>query len=258
MLQNVYGNVDYIEEWHRGERVEMMVDIYESGDNIRHHETNIEAEDTNTKGNPHIYCTESLTSGSRCFRLAAVCLGLLCVLLLAAITVLWVKFTVERDQLQTSNNNLTVERDQLQKERESLLIRLLELERDITMPGWYYFNLSIYYISTGRKNWSESRQDCRERGADLVIINSSEEQDFVVMLTRNIKAWTGLTDPSKTKTWKWVDGTALLTGYWQSGEPNGQNEHCVIYNYGFDSKNIWADYPCDNKFAWICERKIFH
>uniref|UniRef100_A0A4W4G1U8 C-type lectin domain-containing protein n=1 Tax=Electrophorus electricus TaxID=8005 RepID=A0A4W4G1U8_ELEEL len=80
------------------------------------------------------------------------------------------------------------------------------------------------------------------------------QQDFVVMLTRNIKAWTGLTDPSKTKTWKWVDGTA----YWQSGEPNGQNEHCVIYNYGFDSKNIWADYPCDNKFAWICERKIFH
>uniref|UniRef100_A0A4W4G2G5 C-type lectin domain-containing protein n=1 Tax=Electrophorus electricus TaxID=8005 RepID=A0A4W4G2G5_ELEEL len=125
---------------------------------------------------------------------------------------------------------------------------------DITMPGWYYFNLSIYYISTGRKNWSESRQDCRERGADLVIINSSEEQDFVVMLTRNIKAWTGLTDPSKTKTWKWE----ITDLYWQSGEPNGQNEHCVIYNYGFDSKNIWADYPCDNKFAWICERKIFH
>ncbi|KAL6467066.1 hypothetical protein MHYP_G00248700 [Metynnis hypsauchen] len=43
------------------------------------------------------------------YRLAAVCLGLLCVLLLAAVTVLCFTFITETDQLQTNYTNLTIE-----------------------------------------------------------------------------------------------------------------------------------------------------
>ena len=38
-----------------------------------------------------------------------------------------------------------------------------------------HFDTSLYYISNEKKSLSESRQDCRESGADLPLINSSEE-----------------------------------------------------------------------------------
>lgn len=41
--------------------------------------------------------------------------------------------------------------------------------------GWVYFHRSLYYISSMKKSWQDSRDDCLQRGADLVIINSKEE-----------------------------------------------------------------------------------
>ncbi len=39
---------------------------------------------------------------------------------------------------------------------------------------WIYFQSSFYHLSTERKNWDDSRQDCQKR-ADLIIINTNEE-----------------------------------------------------------------------------------
>ncbi|KAI4893673.1 hypothetical protein NFI96_030505 [Prochilodus magdalenae] len=238
----------------------------------------------------------------RCYRSAAVCLGLLCVLLLIAIIVLWVQLnnlnterdqlqtsntnlTIERDQLQTSNTNLTIERDQLQtsntnltKERDQLQTsntnlakerdqqlqnqsecqqKVSNLEREL-QQGWTFFDTSIYYISTEKKSWSESRQDCRQRGADLVIINSRQEQDFTERLRRGEKAWIGLTDSVTEGNWKWVDGSALTTGFWRSGEPDSRvgEEDCVVAGEGSDPVYNWADYPCSDRFVGVCEKSV--
>ncbi|KAL7841344.1 hypothetical protein SRHO_G00250350 [Serrasalmus rhombeus] len=48
MSQNVYDVISN-EELDRGERVEMVVDIYESADTVRGHESHTEMEDTRTK-----------------------------------------------------------------------------------------------------------------------------------------------------------------------------------------------------------------
>ncbi|XP_053335434.1 C-type lectin domain family 4 member M-like [Clarias gariepinus] len=243
------------------------------------------------------------TRWSRCYRLPAVCVVLLCVLLLIAVTLLWIKYnqlqtsyntltlernqtqtsyniltverdqlqtsynilTVERDQLQTSYNILTVERDQLQRERtfcnlgnnslETLRELFFERNSKVGRHCFVCFSSNLYFMSNEEKTWTESRQACKDKKADLVIINSKEEQDFIRnMLTRRI-AWIGLNDRDTEGVWKWVDDTPLSTKFWGRGEPNGATyENCVVNAPSFN----WADYPCDREFMGICEKTIFN
>jgi len=46
----------------------------------------------------------------------------------------------------------------------------------VLVDGWTNYQYSVYFISSEKKNWTESRRYCRDRGADLIIINSNEEQ----------------------------------------------------------------------------------
>ncbi|KAL6466870.1 hypothetical protein MHYP_G00246740 [Metynnis hypsauchen] len=268
--------------------------------------------------------TEVTAVGGRFCRLAAVFLGLLCVLLLAGITVLWIHFTaekdqlqisytnltIERDQLQTSYTNLTIERDQLQtcytnltierdqlqtsyttlikerdqlqtsymkltterdqlqtsctkltiekdqlqKDRDGLRKKLSELEK-VSKQEWICFNSNLYWISTEKKNWAESREDCRGRGADLLIIKNKEEQEFITRKFSGTEAWIGLTDSDTEGVWKWVNDSAMTTGYWWKGEPNDfeGREDCAITNYKYALSNVstWADYPCSHLVVGI-------
>uniref|UniRef100_A0A3B4EP78 C-type lectin domain-containing protein n=1 Tax=Pygocentrus nattereri TaxID=42514 RepID=A0A3B4EP78_PYGNA len=130
---------------------------------------------------------------------------------------------------------------------------------EINKPGWMYFNSSVYYISTERKSWSESRQNCRERGADLLIISSREEQDFIETLRKGQTAWIGLTDGDEEGVWKWVDVDTLIFSFrfWKLGEPNSYgDEDCAVTGYGSGPEKSWADFPCSYKCVWICERRI--
>uniref|UniRef100_A0A4W5R207 C-type lectin domain-containing protein n=1 Tax=Hucho hucho TaxID=62062 RepID=A0A4W5R207_9TELE len=222
----------------------------------------------------------------RPFLVAAVCLGLLCVLLAGIIglsvyynraikdsedkrnnlsqsfSLYKINATAEREQLQTKNNNLTKERDQLQtiynnmtEEKGRIQAKLFGIEQHC-QEGWRYFDSSLYFLSTEMKTWEESRQECLERGADLVIINSREEQTF--LFNFHLRAWIGLTDSVTEKTWKWVDGTSLTTGYWGTGQPgNKGQEDCVEIYYGQDDPvKTWNDDNCHKKHDWICEKVV--
>ncbi|KAF5905510.1 antigen like protein, partial [Clarias magur] len=127
--------------------------------------------------------------------MAAVGLGFLCVLLLAVIVVLCIKHTIEIHQIQNFNDNMTIERyrllnsnDNVTKERNQLQssYNALRFERDelqkrlnnsVFCPlEWMRFLSSCYLVYSSKNTWEQSRQKCRSEGADLVIINSREEQ----------------------------------------------------------------------------------
>ncbi|KAJ8002544.1 hypothetical protein DPEC_G00160010 [Dallia pectoralis] len=153
------------------------------------------------------------------FRFASVCLGLLCVLLLTGIIVLFLydNGTITESEEKWSNMshsfpfyNTTEDKNQLEINNHNLTKEAFVTKQQIQHLGWRNFRSSLYFLSTEEKGWEESRQDCVRRGADLVIINSEEEQRFLFDL--KMRSWIGLTDKDKEGTWKWVDGTELTTG----------------------------------------------
>ncbi|XP_029132847.2 CD209 antigen-like protein E [Labrus bergylta] len=159
--------------------------------------------------------------------------------------------TEQRDLLNANLTEMTKELERLQR---------LFNQKNICTEGWKFFRRSCYLFSTQAKTWEESRQDCRNRGADLVIVDSIEEQEFI---TDNIEDynWIGLSDSDNESIWKWTDGTPLTQAYWARGEPNNDGvipkigEDCVhLYNDRIKEEN-WNDVSCSLSKRWICEKK---
>uniref|UniRef100_A0A8C2X038 C-type lectin domain-containing protein n=1 Tax=Cyclopterus lumpus TaxID=8103 RepID=A0A8C2X038_CYCLU len=156
----------------------------------------------------------------------------------------------ERYQLKLDSINLTKEmevRDTLQEEVNRLNLN------EPCQEGWKTFNGKCYYFSTSgvTRSWESSRKYCKERGADLVIITTKEELNFVVQSYR--VTWIGLSDREQENSWKWVDGSDLIDdGFWQVGEPNNHqnDEHCAEVSR---SAKRFNDVPCERKFSWACE-----
>lgn len=56
------------------------------------------------------------------------------------------------------------------EENNQLIIKL-----GVLPDGWKCYQSSLYYISSEKKNWTDSKEDCLKRGADLIIINNREK-----------------------------------------------------------------------------------
>ncbi|XP_041867735.1 C-type lectin domain family 4 member F-like [Melanotaenia boesemani] len=147
-------------------------------------------------------------------------------------------------QLQSRHEILSKNHNQLMDEMKKLKKKIEEI---CCPDGWKRFGRSCYFISTESKTWSESRNDCQERGADLVIINSKEEQEFVSKLSKYF--WIGL--QWKEHGWKWVDGSPLTETFWEDGEQNIYNSYYRVYN-NYEGK--WVAKGSSYTDYWICEK----
>ncbi|PNI18309.1 CD209 isoform 3 [Pan troglodytes] len=120
---------------------------------------------------------------------------------------------------------------------------------------WTFFQGNCYFMSNSQRNWHDSITACKEVGAQLVVIKSAEEQNFLQLQSSrsNRFTWMGLSDLNEEGMWQWVDGSPLLPSfnqYWNRGEPNNVGEEdCAEF-----SGNGWNDDKCNLAKFWICKK----
>uniref|UniRef100_UPI003AADBBFE uncharacterized protein n=1 Tax=Centroberyx gerrardi TaxID=166262 RepID=UPI003AADBBFE len=185
---------------------------------------------------------------------------------------------------------LQQEKAELQQEKERLLARLdaetatKGRERPVEAPevikpaataaatatapvcpqDWVLFNSSCYFISRHTRDWRDSQSFCQSKGGHLAIIHTAEEQSFLwERLPRGHwnAYWFGISDEHTEEEWKWVDGTPLVGGFWEDGEPNNHiDEDCgyIIKTRKLERVAVksWYDAPCSMYWPFICEREI--
>lgn len=133
--------------------------------------------------------------------------------------------------------------------------------------GWILMNSKCYFFPFGKiygyKTFPKARNFCQTFGGDLARIDSQDKENSTVThllhyldQTDLIGFWIGLRDYHEEGTWKWLDGTILVEGYWNDGEPNNINdEDCAaVYNKENFFK-AWNDVRCGATMKWICEKE---
>uniref|UniRef100_UPI0037E76D8C C-type lectin domain family 12 member B-like isoform X1 n=1 Tax=Semicossyphus pulcher TaxID=241346 RepID=UPI0037E76D8C len=252
----------------RGERQERLVDIYESAVTF----TDQRGSPSTRNGGELIQKRPAVQRNP--FRAAALVLGLLCLLLIiAAVTVLFqlyqlnIRYKSRYEELQTRYDNLNNELCQSQnstgeKGCRVILNDLISVHETFNLlvfleVSWRIFRCSCYYKSTETKNWTESRKDCEIRGAELVSINSREEQDFVSKLNEHGASWIGLQSVQKDTwevkwEWEWLDGSPIQYLVWQKDVNSSPEKQVTAY---IDPEGK-LNHAKNGSRGWICEKPI--
>ncbi|XP_076792570.1 asialoglycoprotein receptor 2 isoform X2 [Arvicanthis niloticus] len=134
----------------------------------------------------------------------------------------------------------------------------LKAGTDCCPVNWVEYGGSCYWFSLDGLTWAEADQYCQLENAHLLVINSRDEQDFVVKHRAAYHIWIGLTD--RDGSWKWVDGTEYRSNYknwaftqpdnWQGHEDGGSEDCAEMLSDGH-----WNDNFCQQVNRWACEKK---
>ncbi|KAL3043382.1 hypothetical protein OYC64_003279 [Pagothenia borchgrevinki] len=242
MSSNIYDDINLNVRYtkgareDRGQREERLVDIYDSVGT----EDRVLKQDGGARSENHPPSVQRTR-----FRAAALTLGLLCLLLLVGVIVL----STLHISMQTSIEELQTSVDKLKNSYCS---------DTNNQTGWRRLGCRCYFKSTEVKNWTESRRDCLDRGAELLIIGSREEQDLTSELSKAETSWIGLravTNKNRwVDEWKWVDDSQPTFSAWQSGL-DIKPLHGALSTAYVDLDGTWIQTNNGSK-RWICEKPI--
>jgi CD209 antigen len=106
------------------------------------------------------------------------------------------------------------------------------------------FERHAYWFCTDAFDWDAARDACRAIGADLVSVQSAEDQAFLDQHTGSEQWILGARRVEGDLLW--VDGTALGFTQWDRGQPGSLD--CLFMESG-----LWRTGSCSDNESWICE-----
>lgn len=128
--------------------------------------------------------------------------------------------------------------------------------------GWVEHGTHCYLNLKDQSTWNRGEEECLKLCANLPVIKSAAENDFLVDLMENdgwsFHFWLGMESVNRDNVFQWVDGTQVADGFsaWAPGEPNLRGiENCAyMYMTGL-KKGWWNNNECWRIRSLVCQKK---
>ncbi|KAF4077177.1 hypothetical protein AMELA_G00205040 [Ameiurus melas] len=140
-----------------------------------------------------------------------------------------------------------------------------------TANQWEQFGSNCYKLHhTLRKSWISARSECLKEGADLVSIESAEEEQYVLGLDPSVyDLWLGYStlkctsiscqvQPNST-TFSWSDAATFTYTHWAQEQPDltdKQNGLCAGLIKSGDVYGKWRTHLCRSEHPYACKKAL--
>jgi len=162
------------------------------------------------------------------------------------------------NDLKNENENLKIKMAQNSEKIEK--IENVIIKCPIEKSGYFEVHGKCYFTDNILRNFDDSQVHCKDifpLGGRLFEpreqITYEEVRKFKKWYHGSSSiSWIGITDRISQGDYRYSSDNGHLTmSDWRSGEPNNNNERCVIM---YKSTDDWHDYPCSSQAYHFCER----
>ncbi|PNJ07682.1 C-type lectin domain family 7 member A isoform X3 [Pongo pygmaeus] len=124
-------------------------------------------------------------------------------------------------------------------------------------PNWIIYEKSCYLFSMSLNSWDGSKRQCSQLGSNLLKIDSSNELGFIVKQVSSQpdnSFWIGLSRPQTEVPWLWEDGSTFSSNLFQirtTATQENPSPNCVWIHV-----SVIYDQLCSVPSYSICEKKF--